>query len=54
MRLLSRKFLLSLVALGAGSALAYVGKLDGVTAGLIGTIVSAYLAGNVGQKAVVK
>jgi hypothetical protein len=53
MHLLSRKFLLSLVGILAGAGLAYLGKLDTATAGLIGTIVAAYLGSNVTQKAVV-
>lgn len=48
--LLSRKFLLSLAALSAGCALAYLGKLDATAATLIGGIASGYLAGNVTQK----
>lgn len=52
MRWASRKFIVTLLALAGGAALAYLGKLDGVAAGLIGTVVSAYLASNVTQKAV--
>jgi len=49
--LLSRKFLLTAAGLVAGSYLAYLGKLDAATAGLIGTLVAAYNASNVTQKA---
>lgn len=52
MRWASRKFFVALAGIAAGSALAYLGKLDAPAAGLIGTIVSGYLAANVGQKAV--
>lgn len=53
MRLSSRKFLLAILGILAGAVLAYLGKLDGTTAGLLGSIVGAYLASNVTQKAVV-
>jgi hypothetical protein len=52
MPLTSRKFLVTLLALAAAVVLSYLGKLDGTAAGLIGALASAYMAGNVTQKAV--
>lgn len=52
MRLTSRKFLVTGLGLGGAFVLSYLGKLDTVTATLIGSVVSAYLTSNVTQKAV--
>jgi hypothetical protein len=46
----SRKLLIVVLGMAAGSALAYLGKLDAATAALIGSLVSGYLASNVSQK----
>lgn len=43
-----RKAAVSVVGILAGSILSYLGHLDTAAAGLIGTIVAAYLASNVG------
>lgn len=49
-----RKLIVALAGLGTGTALQLAGKLDGVSAGLIGGIVSAYLAANTTHAAVTK
>lgn len=54
MRWPSRKFLLSSATLAAGTWLAYLGKLDAPTSGLLVGVLTAYLTSNVGQKVVVK
>lgn len=47
-----RKLAVSLLGLGLGAVLAYHGKLDAPAAGLIGSIVAAYVGANVGRAAV--
>lgn len=48
----SRKFLITLAALLAGSVLAFLGKLDGPTATFLGGLVAAYCSANVVSKRV--
>lgn len=54
MRFASRKLAVTLLGLGLGGSLSYLGKLDAATATLIGSLVSGYLASNVTQKATSK
>lgn len=54
MRLLSRKFWLTVGGIAVIAALQWFGKLDGVAAGCITTLVSGYMGLNVLQKGVVK
>lgn len=53
MRWLSRKFLLSSATMLVGAYLSHAGKLDMTTATFLGTVLTAYLGSNVGQKVVV-
>lgn len=54
-RYASRKFLLALFALISASVLVYTGHIaDGVYSAVAIATVGAYIAGNVGQKAVQK
>lgn len=53
MRHTSRKFLLALAALVSASALVYVGSITAAVYGaVVGTLVTAYIVGNVAQKAI--
>lgn len=53
-RYASRKFILSMACLISASALSYTGHIsDGVYSSVLIATVGAYLAANVGQKAVV-
>lgn len=54
MRLLSRKFLVTLVGLGAGTYLSMTGKLDTASATLIVGLATAYVTANVTQDRVLK
>ena len=47
--LLSRKFLLALVVIGLGVALAFQGLLDATAAGFLIGAYTAYAGGNVGE-----
>ncbi|QIG70741.1 hypothetical protein EVB91_190 [Rhizobium phage RHph_I1_18] len=54
-RFLSRKFLLALVIVLAATGLVYVKSIgDTSYTTIIGTVIAAYIAGNVVQKATVK
>lgn len=51
----SRKFILAMFTVGISSLLLKLGSLtDVVYGGIIGTVVAAYIAGNVSQKAITK
>ena len=54
MRFASRKFLLTLLILAVAGALEYLQRLSPGGATLLGSILTAYLASNVSQKAVSK
>lgn len=47
-----RKLAVAVLGILVGAGLAYAGKLDSASAGLIGGIVTAFLTANVTQKAV--
>lgn len=53
MRYSSRKFILAMLSLASASALVWFGRIsDGVYSSVVIAAVGAYLAANVGQKAV--
>lgn len=55
MRYASRKFLTSLIVIASADAMLLVGTIDAATWGAtVGTVVAAYIAGNIVQKAVTK
>lgn len=54
-RYISRKFIISLLAIVSADALVFLGIIDaGVWGTTVGGVVALYVAGNVGQKAVTK